>query len=336
MAASLQVIYIRSSYMKEKLYTPERWENVNSINKGLMKVYLRSLVTNRRRPRTIEQYTFDLKFFLVWNYLYNENMSVLDFKKRHFEEFKFFMIEERDASNARINRIMSAIRTMMSYAEDDDDEYEDYVRNVAAKIKGLEKNPKRDVAFITEAQIVLLRDYLKEHKILKHMFLLDLLYDSGARISEIYQVNNVYTADKGYVKVTCKGGRNEYILLHERAKESLELYLCTLEDKNNLWVTNTGSIAVNGGTLRGWVKEMYIMLKQLDSSTPYFTPHSFRHSMIENLGNGTHYLCEKIGRAFTTEEIAILVHHKSTDMTKSYMKPKDDKIIMELFGIKLD
>ena len=150
--------------MKEKLYTAERWEKVNAINKGLLKVYLRSLVTNRRRPNTIREYKYDLQFFLVWNLLYNDNMSVLDFKKRHFEDYKFFMIEEREVSNARINRIMSAIRQMMSYAEDDDDEYEDYVRNVAAKIKGLEKNPTKDVAFLTDEQIELLRNYLLEHK----------------------------------------------------------------------------------------------------------------------------------------------------------------------------
>lgn len=323
--------------MKEILYTQERWGNVNATNKELMKVYLRSLVTNRRRPRTIEQYMFDLKFFLVWNLLQNQNMSVLDFKKRHFEDFKFFMAEERDASNARINRIMSAIRQMMSYAEDDDDQYEAYVRNVAVKIKGLDKDPKREIAFITEEQIVLLRDYLKANKMFKHLFLLDILYDSGARISEIYQVKdaNIETANKGYIKVICKGGRAEYILLHERAKESIRLYLEQLQGKS-IWLTKYGKIAKNAGGLRLWVKEMYHILSRLDSSSPYFTPHSFRHTMIENLGNGTHYLCEKIGRPFTTEEIAILVHHKSTDMTKSYMKPKDDKIIMELFGIKLD
>lgn len=58
--------------------------------------------------------------------------------------------------------------------------------------------------------------------------------------------------------------------------------------------------------------------------------------MIENMENGTHYLCEQLGRPFTTEEIAALVHHKSIDMTKSYMKPKEDKLIMNLFGIRLD
>lgn len=320
--------------MRENLYTPERWENVNEVNKKLMQMYLRSLKSDRKRPNTIEQYWYDLRFFLVWNLLYNENMSVLTFKKRHFEDYKFFLIENRDCSNARVNRVMSAIRTMMSYAEDDDDEYEDYMRNVAAKIKGLEKAPVKEISFLTEAQIVLLRNYLLEYEMYKHLFLLDLMYDSGARISEVFQANSITTLDKEYLKVTTKGGRSEYILLHERSKESLRLYMDELKGES-IWLTKAGKVATGDDALRGWVKDMYEILKQLDASTPYFTPHSFRHTMIENLANGTHYLCNKIGRAFTIEEVALLVHHKSTDMTKSYMKPKDDEMIFSLFGIKI-
>ena len=168
------------------------------------------------------------------------------------------------------------------------------------------------------------------------MFLLDALYDSGARINEIFQIKNTETAAQGYLKVVCKGGRQEYILLHDRAKESLKLYLDTLEDKDVLWLTHLGLQAKGPGTLRTWVNQMYRILKALDSTAPYFTPHSFRHTMIENLQNGSHYLCKKLGRALTAEEIQVLVHHKSIDMTKAYMKPKDNAIIFGLFGINLD
>lgn len=169
----------------------------------------------------------------------------------------------------------------------------------------------------------------------KLMFLIDLLYDSGARINEIFQVKDFSTANRGYVKVQCKGGSNEYILLHDRALESLSLYSDALKD-DYIWIGEHGENIRNSGTLRDWVQDTYEMLKELDHTVKRYTPHSFRHSMIENMENGSHYLCEKIGRPFTTEEIAALVHHKSIDMTKSYMKPKEDKLIMNLFGIRLD
>ncbi len=319
--------------MSRILYTKERWENVLDINKRLTQQYLRNCKADKKSEGTIREYGYDLRFFLCWNLLFNENMSVLDFKKRHFEEFKYFMAEERKASNARINHLLCAIRTMMGYAEDDDDEYEEYFRNPASRIKGLEKEPVRPVAFLSQEQIDLLRNYLLEHKMYQHLCLLDILYDSGARVNEVLQVTDSETTNKGYLKVKCKGGRFEYILLHERSKESIQLHLNTKKE-GAFWQSKYGP-AENTSTLRGWVGDLYKILKRLDPSTPYFTPHSFRHSIIENLGNGTHYLCKKLGRAFTIEEIQIIVHHKSVDMTKSYMKPKDNELIFGLFGIKI-
>ena len=320
--------------MTRILRTKERLEKVNAINKQLMKEYLLNCKAEKKGKRTIHEYECDIKFFLCWNLLYNDNMSVLDFKKKHFNMFKLFMLEERGASNARVNRLLSAIRTMMSYAEDDDDDYEDYVRNPAAKIKGLEKCPTKDIAFLSQEQIDLLRSYLLEHKMYQHLCLLDILYDTGARVNEVFQVNNTETLSKGYLKVTCKGGRNEYILLHKRAKESIQLHLAAKQPGEAFWQGKHGP-AKNTSTLRGWVGTMYKILKKLDSSTPYFTPHSFRHTFLENMTNGTHYICEEIGRPFTMEEAQLLAHHKSIDMTKSYLKPKDNELIFNMFGIKI-
>ena len=321
--------------MSRVLFTKERWSNVLESNKKLMQQHIRNCKAEKKRPRTIEQYECDLRFFFCWNLIYNENMCVLDFKKKHFNEFKFFMVEERRASNARVNRIMSAIRTMMSYAEDDDDDYEDYIRNPASRIKGLEKEPVKDITFLTQIQIDLLRGYLIDKKMYQYLCLLDILYDSGARVNEVLQVNNTETAKLGYLKVICKGGRNEYILLHNRAKESLKLHLSIKSEGEAFWQSKLGP-AKSSSTLRGWVKDLYKILKKLDSKTRYFTPHSFRHSVIENMLNGSHYLCESIGRAFTIEEVALIVHHKSTDMTKSYAKPKDNEIIFNMFGISIN
>ena len=302
--------------MSQRLYTEERWEQVLEVNKRLRQQYLRNCKADKKGTRTIGEYGYDLRFFLIWNLLYNDNMSVLDFKRKHFNEFKYYMAEERGVSNARINRLLSAIRTMMGYAEDDDDEYEEYFRNPAARIKGLEKEPVREITFLSQTQIDLLRAYLKEHKMFQHLCLLDILYDTGARVNEVFQVSNTETLDKGYLKVKCKGGRDEYILLHSHAKESIRLHLDTKKAGEAFWQSKYGP-AKGPQTLRGWVGTMRDILKRLDYSAPHFTPHTFRHSFLENTTNGTHYICKQIGRALTMEEAQMLAHHKSIDMTKS-------------------
>ncbi len=321
--------------MSTVLYSKERWEKVNEANKELMKLFLRSTRADRRRPNTCSEYQYDLRFFLIWNLLYNNNMNVLEFKKRNFEDFKFFMTDERNVSNARANRLLCVVRRMMNYAEDDDDQYEFYMRNVAAKVKSLEKKPIKETSFLKQEQIDLLRSYLLENKMYQHLCLLDLFYDTGARINEILQVKNTETLKHGYIKVECKGGEKQYILIHEHSMESIALHLSGKQDGEAFWQSKCGPV-VKTATLRNWVKDMYNILSKLDPTISYFTPHSFRHTVIENLCDGTHYLCKKIGRKLTIEEAQIIVHHKSIDMTKSYMKPKDNEMIFRLFGIKLD
>lgn len=321
--------------MSKVLYSQERWEKVNEVNKELMQLYLRSTRADRRRPNTCSEYTYDLRFFLIWNLLYNNNMNVLEFKKRNFEDFKFFMTDERNVSNARANRLLCVVRRMMDYAEDDDDLYESYVRNVAAKVKSLEKKPVKENTFLKQEQIDLLRGYLINKKMYQHLCLLDLFYDTGARINEVLQVKDTDTLKHGYIKVECKGGEKQYILIHEHSQESIKLHLSIKERGEAFWQSKYGPVKKTS-TLRGWVKDMYEILKELEPTTPYFTPHSFRHTVIENLCNGTHYLCKKIGRKLTIEEAQIIVHHKSIDMTKSYMKPKDGEIVFKLFGISLE
>ena len=70
--------------MSTVLYSGERWEKVNEENKELMKLFLRSTRADRRRPNTCSEYQYDLRFFLIWNLLYNDNMNVLEFKKKEF------------------------------------------------------------------------------------------------------------------------------------------------------------------------------------------------------------------------------------------------------------
>lgn len=322
---------------RNNLYTHERWNAVDERNKRLMQFHVRNMKIEKLRPNSIHQYSCDLRMFMVWNLLYNDNMYLIDFTKMHFDEFKFFMIEERNASNARVDRLISAIRQMMDYAEGDDLRYKEYEHSKAAKVKSLGKGPVRDIVFLTEKQIVMMRDYLMQKKMFKLMFLLDLFYDSGGRISEILQVKNVESLVKGYTnKVELKGGEMGYLLLHDRAKESLKIYLNAVGDNEYIWLKKNGDYAKNESTIRDWVKKLRHILTDIQGKETPFTPHSFRHTVIENMCNGTHYLCEKIGRPFTLEEVQLIVHHKTTDMTKSYRKPRDNEVIFGLFGISLD
>ena len=59
-----------------------------------------------------------------------------------------------------------------------------------------------------------------------------------------------------------------------------------------------------------------------------------RHSMAENLSNGTHNMLKQMNREkLDINEIRILLNHESVDMSQSYLKNRDDEIIENLFGV---
>lgn len=152
------------------------------------------------------------------------------------------MTDERNVSNARANRLLCVVRRMMDYAEDDDDLYEFYVRNVAAKVKSLEKKPVKENTFLKQEQIDLLRGYLINKKMYQHLCLLDVFYDTGARINEVLQVKNTDTLKHGYIKVECKGGEKQYILIHEHSQESIKLHLSVKESGDAFWQSKYGEV----------------------------------------------------------------------------------------------
>ena len=135
-------------------------------------------------------------------------------------------------SNARINRIMSCIRMLCSFLEDDEDDYEDYDRSAAAKIKGLPKEPVRDIDFIPNDTIEKLYDKFMEEKRYRDATLLGILYDSGVRKNEVLQVEKDSIKEDGNAtnKVRGKRGKIFPVLYFNHTKKAFKLYKETKED----------------------------------------------------------------------------------------------------------
>lgn len=324
--------------MYKKVFTKEKWQRANKLNKELLEDYLIELKSKRRRPSTLQQYESDGKMILCFIQEHMDNRCVLDFNKKDFRRISLWLTEERKVSNARFNRVFALIRGMMEYAEDEDDY--DYEKNLARKIKGLPKEPVREIYFLTDEQIHKIRTYLLEHEMYRECAYLDISYDSAARIGEVLQIKKDGLLERRYTNIVVgKRGKKFRLLYHYNSLESLKLYLNSREDNiESLWIDQDHNHAVTDNTLYDWCIKMRSILNLLEDKYIPFTPHSFRHSALENYKNGTHYMCERMNRpdGFSIEEIQILAHHDNIDTTKGYLKPNDNNILEGMFGVKLE
>ncbi len=326
--------------MSGKVFTKEKWLQVCTTNKELLRDFLLELKSNKYSPRTIEQYGCDLRMLLCYILEHMNNSYILDLTRKDFRNIKMWYLEERQVSSARCNRVMSAIHSMLDFAEDDD-EY-DYEFNVSKKVKGVTKEAIKEIVFLEDLQIKRLRDYLLEQQEYRLLALLDLLYDSGARRREIWQVNKSGLLERNYTNVVeGKGGKKFPLIYFSRTQESLKLYLEQRGEDifESLWVIGNGEFRREAkiSAIYSWVMEMREILCKLYHKPILITPHSFRHSALENMKNGTHYICRELNRkeGFTLEQLKTYAHHNDTSTTEGYLKPNDSNIIAEMFGIKI-
>jgi len=320
-----------------KIYTPEKWEKVNKVNKDIVDDFMQEMKAQKKSEGTLLQYKNDLRILCIYILENEDNQSILDLKKRAFRNFVIYATDTWGMSNARVNRLMSAIRMLTSFLEDDEDEYEDYDRSAAAKIKGLPKDPVRDIVFIPDDLIGKLYQKLMDEKRYKEAQLCALLYDSGARRNEVAQCDRKSLQDgKDASKIVVgKRGKKFKLLFFRRTKEAFKEYEATRKDEIDLlFPSSDGTPAYEWiyNTVVGWRKDLFdISGKDYD-----INPHSFRHAFIENLSRNEHYLCKEMNLgAVSLDKIKTLVHHSDLSTTDSYRADHSDDDIEELFGIKL-
>lgn len=324
--------------MKEKVYTKEKWEKVNPKNKELLQDFIIEMKSNKKRAGTIYQYMCDIRMICCYVLEEMDNAFILDLRKKDFRNVKMWLLEERGVYSARCNRVMSVLHAFLDFVEADD-EYE-YV-NQSKKVKGVQVESVREILFLEDEQITRLRNRLKELKKYKHMCLLDFLYDSAGRKSEVFQVKRTGLLERNYTNVVVgKGGKQFPLVYFSRTKESLALYLNSRKDNlEELWVTSTRkSVRVCSHTsLYGYIVDMRKILSELEGTFMKINVHTFRHSCLENLYNGSHYICKEIGKeeGFSLEELKVFAHHEDTGTTEKYLKRNDNNVLQEMFSIQI-
>jgi integrase len=332
---------IKRGRVYNNFFDKDLWELVNPLNKEIMEDYRMELKQNQRSEGTIKQYTNDFKIILLYIYRYLENKYILELTKKDFRRFSLYLSEDCKVSNARNNRIMSALRSLLTYCEDDDDL--EYDNNAARRVKGLPKKEVRGIIFLNDGQIMKLKNELLRQEEFGKATLLMLAYDSSGRKNELYQVKKecFYDKNRRFTNVVVgKRGKKFPLIYFDETYRIAQLYLEQRGEDNfsEMWVT--GKIdkkPVQEGCIYDWFIWMNDLLEKLEGKEIGFNVHSLRHAALENYETGEHYMCKILNKpdGFSVEELKLLAHHESSETTSSYLKPKDNEMLGQMFGIQI-
>ena len=325
--------------MYNKIFDEEKWKQVNQENKTIMEDFLLEYNARKMKESTLKQYKNDCRIILLFVLDNCDNRPLTELRKKDFRNLSLWLSDTLEVSNARTNRLMSCCRSMLTYVEEDDDY--DYDNNLAAKVKGLPKEHVRDIVFLDDSVILELVDKLMEKKDYKKATLVALLYDCGSRKNEIAQVEkeSFYDESKNLTnKLIGKRGKIYRAVYHSLTKKCVKKYLEERgeDDVKELFITE-GGFPARAEVLYDWIISLRPIVEEITGKESKITVHTFRHSFIQNLSDGTHYLCreQNLGKV-PLDKIKLLVNHSDISTTDSYRKDTSLEEIGELFGIDMD
>ena len=288
--------------------------------------FLLNLQANKYSSATIYNYERDLNVFS--NFLDESNIEFDKIDKRAITYYKAYLgsrdrktanLEkqgEKQLDSRSINRMLSALRAYLRYLIDVD--YPCPLPPEAVKLtKAGKKHPQvtelGDLIRLIEAPSSL-ESNIKTA--LRNRAMLEVLFATGMRISELCNLNRSQIDDTGRIFITGKGRKQRFVYLTPRAKQHLDAYLVTRQDDcSALFIPYAGR---NVAKSRKRISTNYLQdrIKRYREKLKINVPtsaHSLRHGFAT-------YLAEK---GANPAALQILLGHESLDTTTRYVHASD-------------
>lgn len=316
--------------MSRKIVDPVEYETkVNPYNKSLVNDFLTEKKAQRKAENTIKQYRYDLRIINTIIHREFDNVALTELTRKNIRNMAI-IFQEMQMSNARVNRILSTLRSALEYLADDDD-YE-YEFNVGSRVKGLPKAPVREITFLTEEQIHWLRDeLLAKGETLMAVYLM-LSYTSAARRNEIYQVQKDGLTERYFTNTVIGKRAKRFKLYYDADTQAvIKRYLDERGDDDlpELFVKvfmNGEKRVVHPSTFNYWCDYFGRMLTVKEGRTIKVNPHCFRHTRLEVLSRN----------GIPIEKLKTLANHQDISTTASYLAERSEDDIAEIFGMSPD
>lgn len=331
----------RSRGVYNRTYTPELWEQVNPENKAIMEDFLAEYKQRKKAKGTIDGYFQDLRIILIYVLKEHKNKYVLDMTKKDFRNLSIWLSENCDLKSSRVNRMKSAINSMLTFCEEDD-EY-DYDSNIAKKIKGLPKElvkTDEDNFFFTFDEFIKVRNKLVENGDLQTAVLWSLGFDSAGRKFELFQVKKKGLVDNNKTNIVVGKRKKSFFLVYlDDTKELIRQYLEKRgdDDIECLWYKSSGNnkTEVNKDALYTRILKCSDILSEIRGEECNVFVHSMRHSRIECLMQGLDDRLKNpdgTNQKYTLEQVQVFAHHSDPSVTLGYCKNHDSDVIDGMFG----
>lgn len=272
---------------------------MNEIEKNITK-FLEYLTSSRKYSKnTLHSYQKDLKNFSS----YLKELGIEEFNrisKKIVQKFMIFL-SQRNLSPKTISRHLSSLRSFYKFLV-----FNDIIDKNPLEDISNPKIPKKTVKYLDENSLTYLLNLMEQdYEIRNHYLILEILYSTGLRVSELCNLkkSNI-DFDNNFIRILGKGNKVRIIPITEK----LKCIFLELVEKNNsqddyLFKTK------NGGKLYPKYIERIVKKYLSDiSEDGKVYPHLIRHTFATHL----------LKRGADIRSIKELLGHESLETTTVY------------------
>lgn len=281
-----------------------------SVNKDILeKYYLYLQVEKTMLRNSILSYVYDAISYI--KYLEENRLKIQDVSKKDLDNYIKFLTKLNDYS---VNRHISSLKCFYYFL------YKNYnIKDITGElhvIKSYRKIPNTLSIYEVEK---LLDIELKTPFDYRNKAMLELMYGSGLRVSEVINLNlSNIDLEEGYVRLFGKGCKERIVPIGDVSKRYIDIYINNFRSKlvkkvlcNNVFLNNHGKAMTRQGFLL--IVKNICKDKGIDRNV---TPHTLRHSFATHLLEGGADL----------RSIQVMLGHANISTTQIYTNISDDTL----------
>lgn len=288
--------------------------------------FLLDLQANNYSLETVYNYERDLKVFE--QFLTESKIDFGKIDKKTITYYKAYLTS-RDRKTAvlaqqgqkqlvsrSVNRMLSALRSFLKYLIEVD--HPCPVPPEAVKLIKMERKHGQVAELNDLVNLIEAPSHLESNPKagLRNRAMLEVLFATGMRISELCNLNRDQIDDTGRIFITGKGKKQRFVYLTPRAREHLDRYLITRQDScPALFIPYAGRNVANSKKRlsANYLQERIKRYREKLKINVPTSAHSLRHGFAT-------YLAEE---GANPAAIQILLGHESLDTTTRYVHASD-------------
>ena len=230
--------------------------------------------------KTVKAYRIDLR-------QYFEFIGECDLDKNWIE--RYITNLHKNFRQKTVKRKIASVKAFYNFLEDEELIQENPFRKIKVKFKETSELPKiiprEEIEQLLQSMYTDLKIRKKKEKsILRDIAVVETLFATGARVSEISNIKKEnINLNTGVIRIMGKGGKERYILIGERSVlELLKRYY----EQNYENIKQSGYFFVNRDGERFSEQSIRLMIKRYAKNAGIernITPHMFRHSFATYL-----------------------------------------------------